>query len=134
MISPFNYVLSRFGYALFSLDKVLWFHLIFLFGHFLERHSFVIVSCEPPETMRKLYLSVKFPHQGIRWSYKIFQSIWFGYKLFKFSHALSLFDYKLSPCSLFVHSLYELFTFIYLFSILFTIEQACSKSYLHITI
>ena len=32
----------------------------------VERHSFPIVSDELPETMRKLCLSTKFPHQEIR--------------------------------------------------------------------
>ena len=40
----------------------------------MERHSFCMVSCELPKTMRKLYLSTKFPHQEIRWNYGIFHS------------------------------------------------------------
>ena len=38
------------------------------------RHSFRIVSCESPKTMRKLYLSIKFPHREIRSNYGIFRS------------------------------------------------------------
>ena len=34
--------------------------------------SFRIASGESPETMRKLCLSKKFPHQEIRWNYGIF--------------------------------------------------------------
>ena len=33
-----------------------------------------MVSGELPETMRKLYLSTKFPHQEIRWNYGILRS------------------------------------------------------------
>ena len=33
--------------------------------NFAERHSFHIVSGDSPKTMRKLYLSAKFPHQEI---------------------------------------------------------------------
>ena len=40
--------------------------LILCYGNFVERHSFRIVSGDSPETMRKLYLSKKFPHQEIR--------------------------------------------------------------------
>ena len=38
------------------------------------RHSFRIVSCESPKTMRKLYLSIKLPHREIRSNYGIFRS------------------------------------------------------------
>ena len=41
-------------------------------GNFLERHVFCIVSGDSPETMQKLCLSTKFPHQEIRWNYGIF--------------------------------------------------------------
>ena len=37
----------------------------------MESHSH-IVSSDPPETVRKLCLSTKFPHQEIRWNYSIF--------------------------------------------------------------
>ena len=43
----------------------------FLMWKFCGMHSFRIVSGESPETMRKLCLSTKFPHQGIRWNYGI---------------------------------------------------------------
>ena len=52
----------------FSLRKIPWFHLISWCGNFAARHSFRIVSEDLPETMRKLYLSTKFPHQKIRWN------------------------------------------------------------------
>ena len=55
------------------LRKMPWFHLIFWYGHFVERHSFRIVWGESPETMRKICLSTKFPHQ-IRWNYGVFRS------------------------------------------------------------
>ena len=41
---------------------------------FVEKNSFRIVSGNSgnsPETMRKLFLSTKFPHQEIRWIYDI---------------------------------------------------------------
>ena len=41
-------------------------HLITLCRNFVERHSFRIVSGKSPETMRKLCLSTKLPHQEIR--------------------------------------------------------------------
>ena len=47
----------------------------------MERYSFRIVSSESPETMRKLCLSAKFPHQEIRWNYLIFRRL----KLITFS-------------------------------------------------
>ena len=40
----------------------------------MERHSFHMVSCELPKTMRKLCLFTKFPHQEIRWNHGIFHS------------------------------------------------------------
>ena len=40
-----------------------------------ERYSFRIVSDESPETMRKLFLSTKFPHQVIRLNYGILRSV-----------------------------------------------------------
>ena len=45
------------------LRKIPKFHLIFWCGNFEERYSFHIVSGESPETMRKMCLSSKFPHQ-----------------------------------------------------------------------
>ena len=46
-----------------------WFHLISWYGNFAERHIFRIVSGDLPETLRKLCLSAKFPHQEISWNY-----------------------------------------------------------------
>ena len=48
-----------------ALRKILQFHLISWCGNFMERHSFRIVLGHSPETMRKLCLSTKFPHQEI---------------------------------------------------------------------
>ena len=42
------------------------FNLISWCGNFVEMHSFRRVSGDSPETLRKLYLSTKFPHQEIR--------------------------------------------------------------------
>ena len=43
-------------------------------------HSFRIVSDESPETMRKLWISTKFPHQEIRWNYGIIGSdLWWNF-------------------------------------------------------
>ena len=42
--------------------------------NFVKRNSFCMVSGDSPETMRKLFLSTKFPHQEIRWNYGIFCS------------------------------------------------------------
>ena len=41
----------------------------------MERNSFRIVSGESPKTMRKQFLSTKFPHQEIRRKYGIFCSV-----------------------------------------------------------
>ena len=43
----------------------------------MERHSFRMLLGESPETMRKLCLSTKFPHQEIRWNYGILRSVWY---------------------------------------------------------
>ena len=43
-----------------SLRKIPYFHLISWCGNFLKRHSF-----RTPETLPKLCLSIKFPHQEI---------------------------------------------------------------------
>ena len=51
----------------------------------MERHSFRIVSGESPETIRKLYLSTKFPHHEIRWNYGILRSDYKNKKLFHFT-------------------------------------------------
>ena len=47
----------------------------FLQWNFAERHIFRIVLDDLPETMRKLCLSAKFPHQEIKWNYRIFCSV-----------------------------------------------------------
>ena len=52
------------------------FWLISRCGNFVQRHSFRIVSGESPETLRKLWLSTKFPHHKIRWNYGILRSAW----------------------------------------------------------
>ena len=55
--------------------------------YFCERDTYTPIifwkalhSGELPETMRKLYLSTKFPHQKIRWNYGIFRNgtFWFS--------------------------------------------------------
>ena len=40
----------------------------------MERNSFRRVSGESPETLRKLFLSTKFPHQEIRWNFCVLRS------------------------------------------------------------
>ena len=50
---------------------------------FLERHSFRIVSGESRETMWKLCLSAKFPHQETRWNFGILPSVSYIRFLFK---------------------------------------------------
>ena len=40
-------------------------------GNFVERHLFRRVSGKSTETLRKLRLSTKFPHQEIRWNFGI---------------------------------------------------------------
>ena len=42
-----------------------------MFWHFVESHSFCIVSGDLPKTMRKLYLSTKFSNQEMRWNYGV---------------------------------------------------------------
>ena len=49
------------------------YHLISWCGN-LDRHSFRRVSGDSPETVQKLYLSTKFPHQEIRWNYGVLHS------------------------------------------------------------
>ena len=58
-----------------SLLEIPYFHLMSWCESFLERHNFRVVLGESPETMRKLCLSTKFPHQEIRWNYSIFRSV-----------------------------------------------------------
>ena len=48
----------------------------FLVWKFCGKAQFRIVSGESPKTMRKLCLSIKFPHQEIRWKYGIFAVFW----------------------------------------------------------
>ena len=57
------------------LRKIPSFHLISWYGNFVERHSFRIVSGNLSKTIRKLYLSTKFPHQEFRWHYGILCSV-----------------------------------------------------------
>ena len=57
-----------------SLRKIPQFHLISWCEYFVEKHSFRIASANSPETMRKLRLSKKLPHQEIRWNCGIFRS------------------------------------------------------------
>ena len=63
-----------FEYMKVSLRRIPQFHLKSWCGNFVERHSFRIVSDVSPETIRKLCLSIKFPHQEIRWNYDILRS------------------------------------------------------------
>ena len=65
-------ILCYIGLALRKIPK---FHLISWRGNFEERHSFGIVLEESPETMQKLCLSSKFPHQDIRWNFGILHSV-----------------------------------------------------------
>ena len=44
----------------------------------LRKDSFRILSGDSSETMRKLCLSEKFPHQEIRWNYGILSSVRVG--------------------------------------------------------
>ena len=50
----------------------------------METHSFQKVSGDSPETLGKLYVSTKHPHQEIRWDYGIFFS--FMDYLYQFGH------------------------------------------------
>ena len=59
-----------------ALQKIPWFDLISWCGNFAERHSFRIVSGELPETMQKLCLPTKFPHQEIKSNCSIFFTVW----------------------------------------------------------
>ena len=65
---PFSWKLKNISK---TLRKMQWFYLIFWCGNFVERQRFHIVLGDSPETMRKLCLSTKFPHQEIRWKYGI---------------------------------------------------------------
>ena len=60
-----------------TLRKISKFLLISLRENFVERQSFRRILCESPETLQKLYLSIEFAHQGIRWDSDILRSkIW----------------------------------------------------------
>ena len=61
-------------FQLEPLRLILKFHLIFWIENFLERHSFRRVSGDSLKTLRKLFLSTKFPHRNIRWSFSILHS------------------------------------------------------------
>ena len=56
----------------FGTWKILYAHLISWCNNFVERHSFLTVLGNPPETMWKLCLSTRFSHQEIWWNYGIF--------------------------------------------------------------
>ena len=58
-----------------SLRKLLWFHLISWYGKFVETRNFRRVSKESPETVRKLSISTKFPHQKIRWNFGLLRNV-----------------------------------------------------------
>ena len=49
-----------------TLHKILEFHLIFCYENFMETHSLRRVSGDLPETLRKLPVFTKFPHQENR--------------------------------------------------------------------
>ena len=53
-------------YGAQTLRKILNFQLIFWCGNFAERYSFCRLPDNLPETLRKLCLSTKLPHQKIR--------------------------------------------------------------------
>ena len=60
-----------------TLHKILEFDQISWCGNFLEtvRHSFCRVLGESPETLQKLCLSTKFPHQEIGLNFGILRSV-----------------------------------------------------------
>ena len=55
--------------------KVPKFHLITWCTNFVKMHSFVRVSGDTPKTLRKMWVSTKFPHQKNKWNYGILYSI-----------------------------------------------------------
>ena len=59
---------------LITLDKILQFHLISWRGNFVEAHNFRRILVESPDTLRKLSISTKFPHQEITWNFGILHS------------------------------------------------------------
>ena len=62
---------KQFEKQVHTLCKIPSFHLISWCRNFVERHSFRIVLGNLPETLRKLCIYAKFPHQKIRWNYGI---------------------------------------------------------------
>ena len=50
----------------YTLCKIPSFHLISWCGHFMKRHSFHKILGESHETLRKLFVSTKFPDQQFR--------------------------------------------------------------------
>ena len=57
-----------------TLRKIPKFHLISWCGNFVETHSFCKILSESPETLGKLKVPTKFPHQKIRWNFGISHS------------------------------------------------------------
>ena len=58
-----------------TLRKILNFYLISCWENFVERHSFRRVLGDSPETLRKLCLSTKFPHQEIKRIFGVLRGI-----------------------------------------------------------
>ena len=56
------------------LRKIPKFYLISWCGNFVERYNFSRILGDSPETLSKLCLSTKFPHQVIRWNFGILRS------------------------------------------------------------
>ena len=65
-------------------------------GNFVKRHSFPIVLGDSPESMRKLYLSINFPHQEVRWSiFTVFFTVkvlqkWQNWKIWRLVSQMAL--------------------------------------------
>ena len=78
------------GSIFVALRKIPQFHLISWYGNFVERHGFWIVSGHPPETMRKMYLSAKFPHQEIRWNKDTLRCV--GWNINNYNHVFRAFS------------------------------------------
>ena len=109
------------------------------------RHSFRIVSCESPKTMRKLYLSIKFPHREIRSNYGIFRSDhnrcligpkhssdillkkWFHHECFP-GYFLKFWK------KLFMRTAYQKITVLLEWSILFFMNNLCHSEFLELWI
>ena len=58
-----------------TLHKVSQFQQTCRCGKFVETHSFQKCLNESPETLRKLFVSTKLPHQEIRWNLGILRSV-----------------------------------------------------------